>query len=211
MRKSLIWKFIISTSLILNFVLAIILFTPLTEQLYKPLIINDSLSKSEAIVVLAGDSYYSGLPGFRSLTRLKKALELYRDNWANKIICIGGTRLAKVNKSISEILKDTLILFGIPAQDILVYDQSFNTYDDISNLVAKFDRQFDFNKCIFVTSSFHTYRVKKVLEKKKITAAVVSAEPYELYPNFFTLRLDLFRMVIREYLAIYYFKTKGWI
>ncbi len=48
-------------------------------------------------------------------------------------------------------------------------------------------------------------------KKKGIKASVISAEPYELYPNFWTTRLDLFKVVIREYLVICYFKIKGWI
>ena len=211
MRSKSVRNLILTVSLMLNLCIAIIILTPLTEQLYKPLIIDEPLRKSEAIIVLSGCIYRSGLPAFMTLTRLRKARELYRNKWADKIICIGGTRLDKINKSVSEVMKETLILNGIAEEDILIQDETRNTYDDISRLLVKFDKEFDFNKTIFVTSSFHTYRVKKILEKKRINAIVVSAEPYELYPHFKTSRLALFRIVAREYLAICYFKIKGWI
>lgn len=211
MRGNFVRKSILIASLSLNLCIAIIIFTPLTEQLYKPLIVDEPLRKSEAIIILSGDSYSSGLPGFITLTRLRKGIELYRNKWADKIICIGGTRLNKINKSISEIMKDTLILNGVPSEDILVQDETINTYNDIRYLTEKFGTYFDFHKSIFITSSYHTYRVKKILQKMNIKARVVSAEPYQLMPKIWSERLDLFREIVREYLAIFYFKLMGYI
>lgn len=211
MRTKSVRNLILTASLTLNLFIAVIILTPMTEQLYKPLIVDEPVQKSEAIIVLSGCSYRTGLPAFMTLTRLRRCIELYRDQWADKIICLGGTRLKEIDKSIAEIMKETLILNGIPEEDILVQDETMNTYNDISRLLVKFNKEFDFNKAIFVTSSFHTYRVKKILEKKGIDAIVVSAEPYELYPHFKTSRLAFFRVVAREYLAICYFKIKGWI
>ncbi len=211
MKNKSVKNIVLILSLLLNLCIAVIIFTPLTEQLYKPLIIDEALQRSEAIIILSGDSYSSGLPGFMTLTRLRRGLELYRNQWADKIICLGGSRLNKINKSISQIMKETLILNGLPPEDVLVQDETINTYNDISRLLTKFNKEFNFNKSIFVTSSFHTYRVKKILEKKGVDAIVVSSEPYELYPSFCAERLRLFGTIVREYFAICYFKIKGWM
>jgi uncharacterized SAM-binding protein YcdF (DUF218 family) len=202
---------IIVFSLIINLIMAVIFFTPLTEELYKPLLVNEPLRKSEAIIVLSGDGYSCGVLGMLTMTRINKALEVYRDKWADEILCVGGKWFPKINKSISEVMKEYLILYGIPEKNISVCDETNGTYYDINYMLKKFDKRFNFNNAIFVTSSFHTYRVKRILQKQGIKAIVVSAEQYELYPNFWATRFDLFKIIVREYLAIFCSKIKGWI
>ena len=209
LRNTKIRNFILYVSLILNLCIGIILWCPLTEQLYKPLIINEPLRKSEVIVILSAGIYDSGLPDFRTLVRLRRGLIIYRYNWADKIICAGGDRLKGIKISSAEAMKESLTFEGVPQGDIFTQDETQHTYNDIVYLLNKFKTKFDFNNAIFVTSSYHTYRVKKILEKMNINAIVVSAEPYELYPIFWTERLGLFKEVIREYLVIFYSKTKG--
>lgn len=211
MRNDLIKNTILAVSLAINIAMAVILFTPLTERLYVPLIVDEPVHKSEAVVVLSGDNLPSGFPALKTLTRLRKGIELYHDRLASKIICLGGTMAGKTDKTIAIAMKEALVFYGIPPDDIIVQDETTNTYYDIKRLIEKYHEKFNFNNVAFVTSSFHTYRVKKVLEKLGMYSPVVSAEPYELYPNFWTMRLDLFSMVAREYMVIVYFKIKGWI
>lgn len=211
METKLIRKIIIRISLSINLCLFIILFTPFSEQLYKPLIIDEPVKKSEAIVILSCGGYDAGLLTFRTLVRIKKGLELYNNHWADKIICAGGDRLAEAGISSAQAMKETLISYGVQRENVFVQDETTNTFNDITYLLKKFERDFDFNNALFVTSSYHTYRTKKILEKKQIKASVVSAEPYELDPVVWSERMDLFKEVAREYMAICYFKTKGWI
>lgn len=211
MRIRRVKGFIFGSSVIFNMLIFAILFTPLTEQLYKPLKVSEQLQKSEVIVIPSGSGYECGALGFMTEVRLRKGLELYLDGWADKIICSGGSRFTGINKSIAELMRETLILYGVPPDDILTQDETINSYNDISYLLKKYEDNFDFNRSIFVTSSFHTYRVRQILRKKNIAVLVVSAEPYELRPRIWSERLELFRVVIREYLAICYFRLRGYI
>lgn len=203
-------KSIIIGSLSINLILIIILLTPLTKILYKPLIINELPKESEVIVVMSAGMYDLGIPDFNTSIRIRKGLELYRKNIANKIICVGGVKL-KSNKSIAEIMKETFVLYGVFPQDILTHDETINTYNDITFLLNKYKKTYDFNNAVFVTASYHTFRVKQVLRKKNVNATVVSADPYELHPEVWSEKLGTFCDVIREYLSICYFKLKGWI
>ncbi|MBN2121178.1 MAG: YdcF family protein [Candidatus Omnitrophica bacterium] len=193
------------------FILVVILFTPLAEQLCKALIIDEAPVSSEGIVILSGGVYKCGLPDFGTLVRLRKGLELYREEYADKIICLGGNMVEKTQKTFAQHMKDTLILNGVAADDILIQDETVNTYRDVAHLVKKFNGIFDFNQVLFVTSAYHTYRLKKILQKMGINARVISAEPYELTPRFWPERLLFFYYIIREYGAICYFKLKGYI
>ena len=198
-------------SIITNIILFIILFTPLAEQLYKPLIVDETAVPGNVIVILSSGGYDHGFPGFRTMTRLHKGLELFRQKPSRKIICAGGFRLHRANKTIAQVMKETLQLYGISGDNILVQDDTTNTYLDITTLLKRFKKKFDFNKALFVTSSYHTYRVKRILLKKGVNASVISANPWELYPNVWSQRLDLFREIIREYGAICYFKLRGYL
>ncbi|MBF0118015.1 MAG: YdcF family protein [Desulfobacterales bacterium] len=159
---------------------------------------------------MSSEAYEIGFPGIATLIRLKKGIELYKQGYAKKIVCAGGIYFERINKSIAEIMKNTLVLFGIPSEDILIQDDTINTYNDITGVIKKFEKTYNFNQSLFVTSSFHTYRVKAILKKKGIDAKVISADPYELTPKIWSERLELFQIIIREYLAICYFKLKGY-
>jgi len=211
MKKGSLKWLVLFVSLALNLGLAVILFSPLSESLQKPLIVSETPRPSQVIVVLSGGLYEPGVPGCQTCIRLLKGLELYREDLAGIIICSGGTRLESNNKSVAQIMKETLVLYGVPADDVLAHDETINTYNDITDLLKKLSSRFDFNQAMFVTSAYHTYRVKKILEKKRLTSAVVSAAPWELHPRIWTERLNIFRQVAREYGAICYFWLRGWI
>jgi uncharacterized SAM-binding protein YcdF (DUF218 family) len=198
-------------SVALNIGLAIILFTPLPELLYKPLIVDETPVPGEAIIILASAAYTTGLPGFRTMNRIHKGIEIYHRKLGLKIICAGGTRLPKANMTIAQAMRETLILYGIPPEDILLQNRSNNTYQDITFLLKQYHNDFDFNKAIFVTSSYHTYRVKRILLKKGLRSTVVSAHPWQLNPHLWSERLDMTREVVREYGAICYFTMRGYI
>ncbi len=202
---------VLFVSLVLNLFFFVVLFTPCVEELYKPLIVDEEPRTSDVIVVLSAGAYDSGLPDFATLVRLRKGLELQRQKYAGRIICAGGIRPGESKKSIAEIMKETLILHGVPADRVFVQDETINTYNDISYLIKKFGADFDFDKSIFVTSAYHTYRVKKILRRKNIHARVVSAAPYQLTPKKWYERLGLLMDVAREYSAILYFKAAGYI
>lgn len=193
------------------FSITIVLFTPLNGNLGKPLIVNQKPTKSDVIIVLSAGAYNTGLPDFETIIRLHKGMELYQKGYADKIICAGGVRYQSVEKSIAEIMKDTLIQNGIPGDRILIQDETTNTYRDITYLLNKFQNDFDFNKVIFVTSSYHTFRVKKILQKKYLAAKVISAEVCELNTVSWFERFYLFKNICREYGAIIYSKMRGWI
>ncbi len=101
-------------SVALNLFLAVILFTPIAEQLHKPLIESDIPKKSSVIVILASDVYKTGMPGQRTYARLIKGIELYQKGFGEKIVCLGGTMtVSGMIVPFGEAMKRMLVLFGI--------------------------------------------------------------------------------------------------
>jgi len=212
-RKIKLAVFILS--LCMNIGLFIILFTPITELLYKPLIVDEKPQKSEIIVILSSVDAFdtaNGFPDFSTLARLQKGLQLYRGGYANKIICAGGSKLESTQKSYANIMKDALLSYGIPEKDILIQDDiegDWNYYKNLLGMVSKFKNKYDFDNSIIVTSSQNTYRIKKLFLKQGIQATVVSAEKYALKPSNWHERFGLFRDIANEYWAVSLFYALG--
>ncbi|MBF0193642.1 MAG: YdcF family protein [Magnetococcales bacterium] len=191
---------------------AVILFTPLTEILYKPLIVDEPPGQGEVIVVFSSGFFPDDLPDFATSVRLRRGVELYRKGVAPKILCLGGGWFSKEGLTLSQAMAQELRNhYYIPAEDIIALSETDHTYDDITSMVAKFGDQFNFNNAVYVSSAYHTFRIKKILLKKGITGPVVAAAAYELYPRKAIERIYSFRKVSREYAAIIYSWLFGWL
>ncbi|MBF0428935.1 MAG: hypothetical protein HQL94_08440, partial [Magnetococcales bacterium] len=79
--------------MILNLIVASILFTPLTEMLAQPLIVDEPVRPSPVAVVFSAGWVTPNIMDYRTLIRLQKGLELYKTGLAKKIICLGGIAL----------------------------------------------------------------------------------------------------------------------
>ena len=203
---------VLAGSLGLNLLVAVVLFTPLTEALYPLLDHDEPPRAAQVIVILPGEQYQNGLPGFNSLSRLRKGLELYRQGLADFIICAGGLPRAGVPLSICRAMREELIARGVPPGSVLALDKTQNTYNDLRYLVDHYSRRFDFNQALFVTSPYHAYRVRGVLNRLGVTGGrVVAASFYQRHPYVWAERPLLFREVMREFLAIVYFRLRGYM
>lgn len=198
------WLCIVSLSA--NAVLAVILFTPLTEALHSFLDRTDPPEKAQAIVVLSSAFPWkssAGIPGLSTLMRLEKGVRLYRAGYADKIIVLGGIEIPSANKTIAQAMAERLLLYGIPQNDIIVHDDIRGTweyYDNLVLLLKKYQKIFDFEHVLFVTSIEQSYRIKRCLQKFLRKPIVVASDPYELYPDW-GRRFHLFRRVANEMLV----------
>lgn len=175
------------------------------KALIMPLVTDEPLeSHHEAIVILSCNVYRGDILGIRSHVRILKGLELFQKGIAPRIICTGGIRPDSNGRSIAATMKQSLVRYGVPQTAIFIQDRTRNTYDDLADTIRLFNSRIEFDKAIFVTSSYHTYRVRKMLNALNTKGRVVSAAPIELFPLTWTIRLDSLREVVREYLAIAY-------
>lgn len=154
----------------------------------KDLIIEDytSLKDYDCILVL-GAGVKDNKPGLMLTDRLNKAIFLYQENVAPKIIMSGDHGRKEYDEV--NIMKDFAIDQGISSSDIFMDHAGFSTYDSIYR--AK--NIFDAHKIIIVTQEYHLYRALYIAKKLGVEAVGVAAEEIK-YPG------DLKRN-IREILA----------
>ncbi|CAM4060789.1 YdcF family protein [Lederbergia lenta] len=128
-----------------------------TNLLYNN--IDDDLKKGDCIFVFGSSKAVQ--------YRLPKALQLYSEGRANKILFSGG--VAWNGNSLPEaiLLKNKAMAFGIPEKDILVETISTNTKENILSSLIILDRHFELHKVrrlLIVTASYHMRRTHLTLK-----------------------------------------------
>jgi len=129
---------------------------------------NDRLKKSDAIVLLEGDGLY----------RVQKSVELFNNNWADKIVFSGGiVDLEYGSYPLSYILPE-LQKYRINEKNLIFDEKSMNTLQQAINVV-EMAIQFSWKRIILVASHYHQYRayltfLNQVLIKK-INLEIINA------------------------------------
>lgn len=183
---------------IYRLLLLIIVLGCLTEVITLCFIINQENraipEKSDVILVL-GAHLWGENPSPFLQARLDKAMELYRNGYADVILVSGGQGADEV---IPEALamKNYLIAHQIPAEDVMMEDRSTSTRENITFSKVLMDQK-GYQSAIIVTNDFHVYRGMREAHRAEIKASGASA-PTEPWESKWYYR-------VRESLAILYY------
>lgn len=102
--------------------------------------------------------------------RAEKGAELYLNGKVKKLVCTGGVKwnLPDGNYYESEIIRNTLISFGIPKKDILIERQSKTTKENMVFALLKILREYDpehEKSVMIITSHSHLKRSLALAER----------------------------------------------
>lgn len=117
---------------------------------------NATPAKSDVIIILGCKVNPSGAPSLLLQYRLEKALKLFRENYATKIIVSGGQG-ANEPMSEAKAMKDWLVANRVPESAIFIEDQSTDTFENLQFSKAVMERE-GLKSAIIVTNKFHLYR-----------------------------------------------------
>lgn len=125
---------------------------PLLRAFGEWWVVDDRLEKAQAIVVLGGDSVRGD--------RVRHATELYRQDWAPRIVLSGPALRADFSEG--ELMQRQAVQLGVPAAHLIVVPhQATSTLEEALALRAAL-AQHNFRKVIVVTSNFHTRRARRI-------------------------------------------------
>ncbi|MDR0956128.1 MAG: YdcF family protein [Candidatus Nomurabacteria bacterium] len=110
--------------------------------------------QADAIVAISGGD---------TEARAKKAIQLYRNGWASKII-FSGAAADPTSPSNAGVMKNLALQAGVPAAAIKLDETSKNTVQNAQN-VAKILWQNHLAKIILVSSPYHLRRAEIVFNK----------------------------------------------
>ncbi len=99
--------------------------------------------------------------------RLPKAVELYKQGRAEKILFSGGVKWLENEFSEAMTLKNEAITLGVPERDILIEDRSLHTLENVIASLLVLDRAFhlhNIERLLVVTTSYHMRRLHLTLK-----------------------------------------------
>ncbi|MCT2536343.1 YdcF family protein [Aquibacillus koreensis] len=136
----------------------------------------DALTKTHMTNLLFSDLEDDGMTGdcifvvgssMAIQYRLPKAVELYQQGRANKILFSGGVKWNGFEHAEAHELKKEALVFGVPEKDILIEDHSLHTLENVLASMMILDREFHLfklNRILVVTNSYHMRRLHLTLK-----------------------------------------------
>lgn len=189
--------------------------------------------EADAIVILGGSTRPQSNP--RSTVEIAEQGDrviyggyLYQQKKAPIVIPAGGRIAWKGggDKSEAEDMAALLKLLGVPEEDMILEQESLNTYENAIN-VKKILEQRDIKKILLVTSALHMPRALKIFQKQNIDAIpaptdyLVSEQQLKepsssteaiflnLLPD--VDHLEYTTKAIKEYIGTIVYRLKGWV
>lgn len=140
------------------------------------LVVEDSLERADAIVVLSDDNFYAD--------RATRAAELYRQNLAPTVVA-SGARL-RPYAGISELMSHDLIERGVPKERVVLFPQDADNTREEAEALKVLIAQKGWKSVIIVTSNYHTRRARYIFRRvfpSTAKVAVASARDADFDPS----------------------------
>jgi uncharacterized SAM-binding protein YcdF (DUF218 family) len=125
---------------------------PILRFVAEAWIVEDALSRADAIIVLSDDNFYAD--------RSTHAADLYRRGMA-PIVVASGRRL-RPNAGIAELMEHDLIERGVPKDKILRLSHNAENTREEAETTAQQAVQRKWRSVIIVTSNYHTRRARYI-------------------------------------------------
>jgi uncharacterized SAM-binding protein YcdF (DUF218 family) len=195
---------------------ALLRWSPVVWWLAEPLRVARPPAAADGIVVLAGGSGESGVAGQGHEERLARAIALYRQGYAPKLmLCSGYIRAFREPDVMRAIALDE----GVPDSAILLARLGGSTGDMIAEADA-WARRLGWRRVLLVSSPYHMRRALYIW--RKIDPGMEVLATPALRSDFYGYRevegrvhhrdeatLEQMGGIVREYLAILYYAVRG--
>ncbi len=140
-------------------------------------------SNYDYAIVLSGmityDEKYERINFKSSTDRLLQTIELYKEGIVDKFYITGGSgEIFNQKHKESEILKDYLIVLGIPESDILIETLSKNTYENAIESKKALNSEVKEKTFLLVTSAYHMRRAAGCFKKQGFEFDVFVTDRY---------------------------------
>ncbi len=128
---------------------------------------QDDARPADAIVVLGARVNADGSPGSDLISRTYRAIDLWQDNYAPRIICTGGFKNEPL--SAAAVCKRFAVDLGVPAEDVYLADGSSNTLEDAQVTAALMATQ-GWRTAILVSHPLHLFRARWLFHRAGVDA-----------------------------------------
>ena len=181
--------------------------SPLVWWAAEPLRIVEPPQPADAVVVFAGGVGESGRAGGGVQERIAKAVDLYRDGVAPRLIISSGYVFTLRE---AEVMKTIAIANGVPESAIILEERAANTYENVA-FTARILAEHGWRTIALVSSPYHMRRAvltwRKVAPDVKVVATPPAASQF--YAHGRGASLEQIRGLLQEYVAIVAYWWRG--
>jgi len=207
------WLYLCSTALFADYLMGIL------EDPFPPKALS-ATPQADIIVLLGGavrGDVHMGTLGDLSqqADRLVHAVALQKAGKAPRVLVTGGAEAG--NRSEAEIMRDLLVVMGVPAKAILLEEASRNSYDNAVHTAAML-RQMGADRILLVTSAFHMRRSVAVFAAQGVTVIPAPTDYQRLAghggpPRWLPAVSDLWQSTyaLHEILGYWVYRYRGWL
>jgi len=208
-----LWLYVCSTALFADYLMGTL------EDPYPPKALS-ATPEADIIVLLGGairGDVHMGTLGDLSqqADRLVHAVQLYKAGRAPRVLVTGGAEPG--NRSEAEIMRDLLVVMGVPAGAILLEQASRNSYDNAVHTAAML-RQMGAEKILLVTSAFHMRRSVAVFAAQGVAVIPAPTDYQRLVgqggsPRWLPAVSDLWQSThaLHEIMGYWVYRYRGWL
>lgn len=155
--------------------------------------------RGDVLILLSAANDDHGFISYSSYWRARYALLAWKNGGYTRIVITGGADSA---------IRDFLVAEGIPADAILLDQQSTSTRENAIN-TAQLLRGVPGSK-VLLTSDFHMYRAKQVFAREGMNVIPYPAPDVMKQSEHWYGRLSGFQTLTIETAKIVYYRLRGW-
>jgi uncharacterized SAM-binding protein YcdF (DUF218 family) len=191
-----------------------------------PPIHTNTIKEPYDVGILLGGSLQSFDPGnsrpvySQSVDRLLQAISLYKSGKVKKILLSGGSgSVTRPEEREADIILKVLEETGIPASDILIENQSRNTYENALYTEQLLKQSHAGSRLLLITSSFHMRRSVACFRKTGLNPDMFPVDPRS-HQHFYTPENSVFPhpgalltwdALVHEWLGMLSYRVAGYI
>ena len=125
---------------------------PLLRFMAESWIVEDSLDKADALIVLGDDNFYAD--------RVTRGAQLFREGKAPVVVASG--RRLRPSAGIAELMEHDLVERGVPRDKIVRFSHDGESTLEEAQALARIVKERKWHSVMVVTSNFHTRRTRYI-------------------------------------------------
>ena len=136
---------------------------------------NSRITEKPDVILIPGAAVWKNGPSPVLQSRIEQGCACYQ-TYPDAVILVSGAQGKNEKVSEAQAMKEVLVKLGVEENQILVEDQSTNTFQNLvySKKVLTEDGYPEDAQVVIVSSSFHLFRIKMLAKRVGLNAQVIA-------------------------------------
>src|SRR5258706_10324914 len=173
---------------------------PLLRFIAESWIVEDTLDKADALIVLGDDNFYAD--------RVTRGAQLFREGKAPVVVASG--RRLRPSAGIAELMEHDLVERGVPREKIVRFSHDGESTLEEAQALARIVKERKWHSVIVVTSNFHTRRTRYIFLRvfpQSVEVRVASARDGDFDPEHWREKRKSIKELTKEFAGVV---VAGW-